>query len=184
MYICHETGWVKRSKCKWRSTLSRLHIAYHNILKLFIGSSKYESTSLLCTLFDVQCCQSVIRNMVYRFMCRLDSSVNYNLNDILTCSLRFTSRIHKHWNKLLYVNSWLNFFLIYTALGQNALHTVHIVCLMSSYGLHSHMYLLYVSCWVWNKVIELKMWMPCNINIYVFVAVSGDSILTDWSTGA
>ena len=88
-----------------KSTLNRLHIAYHNIFKLFIGMSKYESTSLLCTLFDVQCCQSVIRNMVYRFMCRLDSSVNCILNDILTSSLRFSSRIRKHWNKLLYMNT-------------------------------------------------------------------------------
>ena len=51
-----------------KSTLKRLHIAYHNILKLFIGMSTFESTSLLCTVFDVQCCQSVIRNMVYRLM--------------------------------------------------------------------------------------------------------------------
>ena len=88
-----------------KSTLNRLHIAYNNILKLFIDTSKYESTSLLCTLFDVQCCQSVIRNMVYSFMCRLGSSVNYILNDILSSSLRFTSRVRKHWNKLLYVNT-------------------------------------------------------------------------------
>ena len=88
-----------------KSTLIRLHIAHHNILKLFIGTSKYESTSLLCTLFDVQSCHSVIRSMVYRFICRLDSSVNYILNDILTSSLRFTSRMRKHWNKLLYVNT-------------------------------------------------------------------------------
>ena len=71
------------------------------MFKLFIGTSKYENTRLLCTLFDVQCCQSVIRNMVYRFMCRLDSFVNYILNDILISSLRFTSRIRKHWNKIL-----------------------------------------------------------------------------------
>ena len=57
------------------TTLDRLHIAYHNILKLFIGTSKYERISLLCTLFDIQCCQSVTKNMVYRFMCRLDCSV-------------------------------------------------------------------------------------------------------------
>ena len=38
--------------------------------------SKYESTSYLCTLFDIRCCQSVIRKLVYVFMCRLDSSVN------------------------------------------------------------------------------------------------------------
>ncbi|KAK2189074.1 hypothetical protein NP493_115g03048 [Ridgeia piscesae] len=37
-------------------------------------------------------------------MCRLGSSVNYILNDILSSSLRFTSRVRKHWNKLLYVN--------------------------------------------------------------------------------
>ena len=48
-----------------KSALNRLHIAFHNILALFIGTSKYESTILLCTLYDVQCCQSVIRNMVY-----------------------------------------------------------------------------------------------------------------------
>ncbi|KAK2179925.1 hypothetical protein NP493_466g02008 [Ridgeia piscesae] len=59
----------------------------------------------VCTQFDVQCCQSVIGNMVYRFTCKLDSSVNYILNDILTSSLRVISRICKHWNKCLYVNN-------------------------------------------------------------------------------
>ena len=88
-----------------KSTLNRLHSAYHNIFKLFIGMSKFESTSLLYTVFDVQWCQSVIRNMAYRFMCRLDSSVNYILNDILTSSLILTSRIRKHWNKLLYIHT-------------------------------------------------------------------------------
>ena len=92
-----------------KSTLNRLHIAYHNILKLFIGTSKYESTSLLYTLFDVECCQSVIINMVYGFMCKLNSSFNYILN-ILTSSLMISSRIRKHWNKLcelLTVNTYL-----------------------------------------------------------------------------
>ena len=84
-----------------KSTLNRLHIAYHNILKLFIGMSKYESTSLLCLMYNA----ASQLYMVYRFMCRLDSSVNCILNDILTSSLRFTSRIRKHWNKLLYMNT-------------------------------------------------------------------------------
>ena len=39
--------------------------------------SKYESTSYIHTVY-MQCCQSVIWKLVYRFiMCRLDSSVNY-----------------------------------------------------------------------------------------------------------
>ena len=52
----------------------------------------------ICTLFDIQCCQSVIRILVYDFMCRLDSSVNYV---ILATSLQNTSRIRKHWCSLL-----------------------------------------------------------------------------------
>ena len=40
--------------------------------------SKYECTSYICTLFDMRCCQSVIRKLVYGFMCRLDSSINDN----------------------------------------------------------------------------------------------------------
>ena len=47
-----------------------------------VGMSKYESTSYLCTLFDIQCCQSVIRKLVYGFMCRLDSYVNYIIHGI------------------------------------------------------------------------------------------------------
>ena len=47
-----------------KSTITKLQIAYHNILKMFLGMSKYESTSYLCTLFDIQCCQSVIRKLI------------------------------------------------------------------------------------------------------------------------
>ena len=88
-----------------KSTITKLQIAYHNILKMFLGMSKYESTSYLCTLFDIQCCQSVIRKLVYGFMCRLDSSVNCIIKGILATSLRYTSRIRKHWCSLLYINS-------------------------------------------------------------------------------
>ena len=102
-------------------------------------------------------------------MCRLDSSVNCILNDILTSSLRFTSRIRKHWNKLLYMNTWLKqmyTFCLYTQHWVRT-HTVHIVCLMSTYGPQSHMYLLYVPCWVWNKVIELNT-IHASKNCYKF----------------
>ena len=56
---------------------------------MFLVMSKYECTSYLCTLFDIQCCQSVIRKLVYGFMCRLDSSVNCIIMGILSISLRY-----------------------------------------------------------------------------------------------
>ena len=37
--------------------------------------------------------QSVIRKLVYGFMCRLDSSVNYIIKEILATNLRYSSRI-------------------------------------------------------------------------------------------
>ena len=94
-------------------------------VKLFIGTSKYESTSLLCTLFDVQCCQSVIRNMVYMFRCRLDSSVNHNLNDILTSTYdSFQGSVNTATSCEHLTETTVYIFLIYTALGQNCLHNV------------------------------------------------------------
>ena len=56
-----------------KSTITKLQIAYHNIFLNVYWHVQNESTSYLCTLFDIKCCQSVIRKLVYGFMCRLDS---------------------------------------------------------------------------------------------------------------
>ena len=85
-----------------RALIRSLYIAYHNIFKLQLGFAKYESTSLLCTVFDIQCCSAVIRNLVYRFMCRLDVSPNVFIRSIMSSSSLFTSRIRRHWLSLLY----------------------------------------------------------------------------------
>ena len=68
------------SHLRWnykKRTMKRLLITYHNVFKMSISMSKYESTSLLCTVYNVLCCQAVIRNLVYRFMCRLQASNNH-----------------------------------------------------------------------------------------------------------
>ena len=63
--------WWNYKKC----TMKRLLITYHNVFKMLISMSKYESTSVLCTVYNVLCCQAVIRNIVYRFLCRLLGAV-------------------------------------------------------------------------------------------------------------
>ena len=45
--------------------------------------------------FDIQYFQYVIRKFVYVFMYRLDSYVNYIINDTLATRLRYTYRIRK-----------------------------------------------------------------------------------------
>ena len=87
-----------------KSSMSKLLVSYHNIFKLFIGVSKFESTSTLCMVTDTLCCQAVIRNLVYRFMQRLESAPNVIVKALLaTISVKYKSRIRLFWNKLLYV---------------------------------------------------------------------------------
>ena len=49
------------------STFNKLNTSYHNMFKRFLGFSKFESTSLLCTIFDFQCCKATIRKHIFRF---------------------------------------------------------------------------------------------------------------------
>ena len=72
MYTPHLwRNYKKRSICK-------LQITYHNRLKMNIALSKYESTSVTCAITNTQCCQSVIRNLVYKLVCRHDKSKKYH----------------------------------------------------------------------------------------------------------
>ena len=75
--------WWNYKKC----SMKRLLITYHDVFKMSISMSKYESTSLLCTAYNVLCCQAVIRNLVYRFMCRLQASNNSLVMSIQSSSL-------------------------------------------------------------------------------------------------
>ena len=46
------------------------------MMKMFLGLSKFESTSLLCAVLDVQCCQSIISKLIHKFVIRLGGSKN------------------------------------------------------------------------------------------------------------
>ena len=87
-----------------KMSVTKLHITYHNILKRNIGLSKYESTSATCAYTNTQCCQSTIRNLVFKFVCRLNTSDNALIKALLASSVVYSSRIHSHWRRLLYVH--------------------------------------------------------------------------------
>ena len=67
--IVHVHVYIYTAQLRWnykKSTITKLHIwLIINIFRLFFGMSKYESSIYLCTLFDIQCCQSVIRKLLY-----------------------------------------------------------------------------------------------------------------------
>ena len=77
-----------------KMSVTKLHITYHNILKRNIGLSKYESTSATCAYTNTQCCQSTIRNLVFKFVCRLNKSDNALIKAVLAsikCSVLLTN---------------------------------------------------------------------------------------------
>ena len=97
-YIHHICGGIIR-KCL--SLNCTLHII---ILKRNIGLSKYESTSATCAYTNTQCCQSTIRNRIFKFVCRLNKSDNALIKAVLASSVMYSSRIRSHWRRLLYVH--------------------------------------------------------------------------------
>ena len=89
-----------------KMSICKLQITYNNILKMNIGLPKYESTSVTCAITNTQCCQSVIRNIVYTFVCRRDKYNNTIVKALLSSSIVYSSRIRSHWRGggLLYVH--------------------------------------------------------------------------------
>ena len=86
-----------------RTSIMKLHTAYHNILKSFIGVNRREHTSPICVNLNVKTCQAVIRNLVFRFMNRLRQSENMIIEAICNTSCLYNSPIWRHWRSLLYI---------------------------------------------------------------------------------
>lgn len=86
-----------------KASINKLYIAYHNILKFLLGFSKYTSTSLLCTVFDVSSCAGMIRKYVYSFSARLERSMNLLVQSLMSSDVFYKSRLRKHWFWLLLV---------------------------------------------------------------------------------
>ena len=92
--------WVRYTK----TTMNKLYIAYHNMLKLLVGVVKWEHTRPICVDLNIPYCPALIRNIVYKFMGRLIKSSNEYVKAICNMSIYYTSYIWKHWRSLLYVN--------------------------------------------------------------------------------
>ena len=96
---CAQLWWDFR-----RATMKRFVVSYHNILKRVIGLSKYESTSATCTFFRVQSCNSVMRNLMYTFLKRVDFSDNKIVHAICTSDMYFRSRIRRSMLRRLHLD--------------------------------------------------------------------------------
>ena len=85
------------------TSIKKLHTAYHNVLKQFIGVSRREYTSPICVNLNIKTCQAVIRNLVYKMTMRLRHSKNSIIEAIYPRCF-YASPMWRHWRSLLYVN--------------------------------------------------------------------------------
>ena len=85
-----------------KKSVNELLVAYNNILKLFLGLPRSESNSRTCAITNTRSCQSVIRNLIYKFMIRVDNSSNGLVTGILNTSNKWCSNLRNHWRKSLY----------------------------------------------------------------------------------
>ena len=89
--------------CRYRvKTMRTLQIAYHNILKKFLGFSKFSSTSFTCAVFHVKSFGELNRRYVYTFEGRIDRSENSIVRALNMSSLRFSSQLRRKWIYDLY----------------------------------------------------------------------------------
>ena len=98
MYTAHL--WSNYRQCMLR----RLMVAYHTVLKTMLGISRYESSSHTCVVHRVPHCAVLIRQRIYNFMCRLSTCDSELVKKIENSSVKYRSRLRRHWNQQLYVH--------------------------------------------------------------------------------
>ena len=91
----------------WNYTAESFHklkVAFNNAFRMMHNLPTYCSASEMFTVNRVAACKAVIRNLVHRFMMRLAISKHLLVCSILSSDLVCSSRIRRHWARLLYVH--------------------------------------------------------------------------------
>ena len=98
MYTCH-LWWNYKAH-----SFHKLKVAFNNDFRMLHNLPTYCSASEMFTVNRVADCKAVIRNLVHRFISRLMISKHLLVRSILSSDLVWSSRIRRHWARLLYVH--------------------------------------------------------------------------------
>ena len=88
-------------------SIRRLNVAYNDIMRLLLRLPRYHSASQMFANINVPAFQAVVRNLIFKFICRLDKSENVIIQGLVKVGksdLRFISAIWRHWYHKLYVH--------------------------------------------------------------------------------
>ena len=101
MYTAHL--WRRYKK----SSMQKLNVAYNDGMRLLLHMSRWSSASQMFVSVNVPTCPAVLRNLMYRCMCRLSESCNGIITTLVNptmSAVRFTSTLWNHWRLSLYAN--------------------------------------------------------------------------------
>lgn len=102
LYTAHL--WCSYSKAK----MNKIRVAYNDALRILLKTPRWESASALFVTANVPTFQALMRNLMYKFMCRLTVSRNaiiMCLTSIKESDTQYCSDIWKYWKSQLYVSS-------------------------------------------------------------------------------
>ena len=91
----------------WNNTahsFQRLNICHTNIRRRLLRRPRYSSASGLFAECGIPNGKAVIRNLIYKFITRLNESTNDVILATLSSDIRWTSRIMHYYVKTVYVH--------------------------------------------------------------------------------
>lgn len=90
-----------------KSSMQKLKVAYNDGLRLLLKVPRWSSASQMFVSVGVTTYSAVLRNLMYKCLCRLSDSANGIISTMTNpalSSVRFFSNMWKHWRTSLYVN--------------------------------------------------------------------------------
>ena len=92
--------------CRYKKeSMRKLTVAYNDSMRLLLGAPRSSSASSMFVSVGVPTCSAVLRNLMYKFMCRVSESENVIIVAVTNpacSSVRFSSRLWKHWRTCLH----------------------------------------------------------------------------------
>ena len=86
-------------------SIKKMYVSYNNAFRMLFRLRRDCSASGMCATRNVSSCPALIRNLVFRFMQRVQESPNaIRLQSICSSDMWWTSLIRARWLKLLYIN--------------------------------------------------------------------------------
>ena len=99
LYTAHL--WTKYSN----KAINDFYIAYHNVMKLFIGLPKREHNRPLCVHYEIPYGPALMRNLIFKFTRRLDNAENSILYTLNNSDCKYESPIRIKWKSLLFISN-------------------------------------------------------------------------------